>query len=160
MDQNEEQKYQQMRGEYIGLMAQLEHELTTLLIEYLGVENHREEFEKWFIEAPIPFNYKVSLLQRMEGENTIIQTNFPNFWKDFRELQKFRNMIAHSFGTHRGAMTSRGKVIPETEVTLKVLSGRLDKLRELENLVLDMLVTEYEGVIPPISADDYADWPL
>jgi len=78
---------QQMRGEYIGLMAQLEHELTTLLVEYLGVENKQEEFQKWFIEAPIPFNYKVSLLKMMEGENPIIETNLPNFWKAFHELQ-------------------------------------------------------------------------
>ena len=57
-------------------------------------------------------------------------------------------------------MTSRGEEIPETEITLKVLSGRLEKLRKLENLVLNMLVDEYEGVIPPISADDFADGPI
>ncbi len=160
MDQSEEQKYQQMRGEYIGLMAQLEHELTILLVEYLGVESNREEFQRWFVEAPIPFNYKVSLLKIMEGENPIIETNFPNFWKDFHELQKFRNIIAHSFGTHRGVMTVRGKIIPEEEVTTEVLLEKLNKLHDLENLILNMLVSEYEGVIPPISADDYADWPL
>ncbi len=32
MDRNEEQQYQQMRGEYIGRMASLEHLLTSLLI--------------------------------------------------------------------------------------------------------------------------------
>ena len=160
MDQSEEQKYQQMRGEYIGLMAQLVHELTTLLVEYLGVENKQEEFQKWFIEAPIPFSYKVSLLKRMEGVNPIIETNFPNFWKNFHELQKFGNIVAHSFGTRLGMMTARGRIIPEEEVTAKVLLGKLNKLRKLENQVLNMLVSEYEGVIPPISADDFADWPL
>ena len=160
MDQNEEQKYQEMRGEYIGLMAQLEHELTMLLVEYLRVQNHREDFEKWFVQASIPFSYKVTLLKRMEVENTIIETNFPDFWKDLYDLQKFRNTISHSFVTHRGMMTSRGEEIPETEITLKVLSGRLEKLRKLENLVLNMLVDEYEGVIPPISADDFADGPI
>jgi len=57
-------------------------------------------------------------------------------------------------------MTSRGKVVPEEEVTLRVLSRRLEKLRKLENLLPNMLITEYEGDIPPMSADVFADWPL
>ncbi len=157
MEQKKAPKYQAMRGEYIGLMAQLEHELTTLLVEYLGVQNHKEEFEKWFIEAPLPFHYKVNLLKMMEEENTIIKTNFPNFWEDFHELQKFRNTLAHSFSTCLGMMTSRGKIIPEKEITLKVLSHKLDKLRRLENIVLNMLADKYEGELPATSTDDFAD---
>ena len=141
-------------------MASLEHLLTSLIVEYLGVQNHREEFSKWFIEVPIPFNHKVTLLKRMEGDNPFFEINLPNFWKDFSELQKFRNIVAHSFGTFGGMMTTRGKMIPEKQVTFKALSGKLEKLRKLENQVLNMLVTEYEGVIPPISADDFADWPM
>lgn len=109
---------------------------------------------------PIPFNYKVTLLKRMEADNPLFETNLPNFWKDFSELQKFRNIVAYSFGTFRGMMTTRGKMIPEKQMTFETLSVKLERLRKVENQVLNMLVTEYEGVIPPISADDFADWPV
>jgi len=56
--------------------------------------------------------------------------------------------------------TFRGKIIPEEEVTTKVLLGKLNKLRKLENQVFNMRFSEYEGVIPPISADDFADLPV
>ncbi len=159
MNEERECQYIQMKGEYIGLMASLEYSLTSLIIEYLGVKNHREEFSKWFVEAPIPFNYKVNLLKRTECDNPLLETNLPNFWKDFSELQGFRNIVAHSFGSIGRMTTARGKIIPEEQVTFEALSGKLEKLRILENQVLNLLVTEYEGIISPISADDFVDGP-
>lgn len=57
-------------------------------------------------------------------------------------------------------VTARGKIIPEEEVTTNILLGKLNKLRKLENQVLNMLVSGYEGVTPSISADNFANWPL
>ena len=96
---NKEQQFLQMKGEFIGLMASLENALSLLLVEYLRVSSYSEEFTQWFIEAPLPFSYKVALLKKMKQENVILKTNFPNFWKDLDELQKFRNVLAHSFGS-------------------------------------------------------------
>ena len=76
----EDQLYQQMRGEYIGRMASLEYTLTHFIVELLGIGKRQEEFEKWFVEAPIPFSYKASLLQRLLKNDVIIKTNWPNIW--------------------------------------------------------------------------------
>ena len=46
-------EYDRMRGQYLGLVASLEMNLTFLLAEWLEVGNHRTEFHKWFMEAPI-----------------------------------------------------------------------------------------------------------
>ncbi|MFC1995764.1 hypothetical protein ACFLVM_02700 [Chloroflexota bacterium] len=80
MEDQQDQQYQQMRGEYIGLMASLEYTLSHFIVELLGIGSwsRREEFEKWFVEAPIPFSYKSSLLQRLLKNDVIIKTNWPN----------------------------------------------------------------------------------
>jgi hypothetical protein len=48
-------------GEYLSLMASTEYSLTFLIAETLEVGFKYEEFERWLIEAPIPFNAKVAL---------------------------------------------------------------------------------------------------
>lgn len=160
MSQEQEQQYQQIVGEYIGLMASLENALTILLIEYLNVQDFREEFSKWFIEAPIPFSYKITLLKRMMKDNIILSTNFPNFWKDLHELQEFRNVIAHSFGSFGDVITARDKKIPTQHVTSQAIYGKLTRLKKLEDAVKYMYYCKITGPMPPISADDYADWPI
>lgn len=57
-------------------------------------------------------------------------------------------------------ITARGKIISEEEMTTKVLLGKLNKLRKLENQVLNTLISGYEGVTPSISADGIANWSL
>ena len=160
MNENEEREYRQMQGEYLGRMASLEHMLTEYLLEYVHVENRREEFDKWFIEAPIPFNHKVALFKRLEGENPLMEVNFPEIWKDLYQLQRFRNTLAHSFVGFSGMMTARGKRVPAKQASIKSLSKNLEKLRRWENIILNMYADMIQGVIPPVSADDYADWPL
>ena len=160
MDDKQEQEYQQMRGEYLSRMASLEYMLTQYLLELLEVQNYNDEFNKWFNEAPILLSNKVNLLKEIMKENTIIEINFPDIWKDFNELQKLRNTVAHSFSGHFGIQTARGRRIPEKKVSYKALSQNLERLRKLENTILNMYVDLIEGVIPPISADDFADWPL
>lgn len=159
MENKKEQQYQQMVGEYIGLMASLENALTILLLEYLGVQNYQEEFSSWFLEAPIPFSYKVSLLKKMEQDNAILSTNFPDFWEDLDELHKFRNILAHSFGFLGNMMTSRGKKIPAEHVTYEVLNEKLTRLKKLEDTVKYMYDCEIIGSPEPFSSDDFADWP-
>ena len=73
MKNQKEQQYLQIKGEFIGLMASVENALSLLLVEYLQVHNYYEEFSKWFIEAPLPFSYKVELLKKM---NNIILRDF------------------------------------------------------------------------------------
>lgn len=156
---NKEQQFLQMKGEFIGLMASLENALALLLVEYLRVSSYSEEFTQWFIEAPLPFSYKVALLKKMEQENVILKTNFPNFWKDLDELQKFRNVLAHSFGSMGNMVTSRGKKVPTKDVTFKALSNKLSRLKRLEDDVKYMYYCAITGSPEPFSVDDFADWP-
>ncbi len=159
MKNQEERQYQQIKGEYIGRMASVEMALSLLLVEYLNVNSYYSEFSQWFIEAPLPFSYKVKLLKKMEKDNVLIKANFPNFWKDLDELQKFRNILAHSFGSIGNMMTARGKLLPAKDISLKAIESKLVRLKKLEDTVNMMYVSELEGTIPPFSADDYADWP-
>ncbi|MFC1947242.1 hypothetical protein ACFLXY_04895 [Chloroflexota bacterium] len=160
MDEKQEQEYQQMRGEYLSRMASLEFLLTQYLLELLEVQNYHDEFDKWFIETPIPLNNKVSLLKEMMKENTMIETNFPYLWKDFKDLQNLRTTLAHSFSGHFGIQTARGKKISEKKISHKALSQSIERLRKLENIILNLYVDLIEGFIPPISADDFADGPM
>ncbi len=153
-----EQEHQQMIGEYIGLMASLENALTSLLLEILCVQNCREQFDKWFMEAAIPFSYKVVLLKEIWKDDVILSTNFPNFWNDLYELQKFRNILSHSFGSLDNMMTARG--IPVEHVTSRVLRDKLARLRKLEDDVKYMYCCVITGTPEPFSADDFADSPL
>jgi len=57
-------------------------------------------------------------------------------------------------------LTARGKRIPARRVTFSTLQNKLEKLRSLENLIVNMLANEIEGTLPPISVDDFADWPI
>ena len=65
MDQEEQQQYQQMRGEYLSLMASLEYNLTLLIHDELLFADHHAAFYSWIIDAPIPFTSKVSLFEQI-----------------------------------------------------------------------------------------------
>lgn len=157
MENQKEQRYLQMKGEFIGLMASLENALSLLLVEYLGVNSYYEEFSKWFVEAPLPFSYKVALLKKMEQDNVLLKTNFPNFWKDLEELQKFRNVLAHSFGSIGSMVTVRGKKIPTKDVTFKALTDKLARLKKLEDDFKYMYYCKIMGSPEPFSTDDFSD---
>ena len=60
MKDQQKQHHQQMRGEYVGRMASLEYILTLFIVEILRIGHRQKEFEKWLVEAPIPFSYKAS----------------------------------------------------------------------------------------------------
>ncbi len=141
-------------------MASVENALSLLLVEYLRVNSYYEEFAEWFLEAPLPFSYKVILLKKMEGNNVLIKTNFPSFWKDLEELQRFRNVLAHSFDFLGDTITSKGRVVPTEDVTFEALMAKLDRLRKLEDTIRYMYDYAITGTPPPHSADDFADWPL
>ena len=158
MDQEQQELYEQMRGEYLSLMASLEHTMTVLLMEWLDVQNHREKFYNWFMAAPIPFNYKLMLLDEILKENTTVP--FRDICAQLRELHGFRNILAHSFRLGKSTLTARNKQIPAEHVTFDTLINKLDRVRLIENFVGHMLDIENEGLISPISADDFADWPL
>ena len=159
MNQEQEEIYQRMRGEYLSIMASLEYTMTFLLADYLEVNNYQNEFHKWFIEAPIPFKSKVTLFKKMlKGDPQIEQ--FGDIWKQLRDLQEFRNVLAHSFRQLDSTLTARGRTITAKHVSFETLREKLGKLRFLENLIGGMLYSELQGPLPPISADDFADWPL
>ena len=159
IEEDKEQQYQQMRGEYIGRMASLEYTLTLFIVEILEIGRGQAEFENWLVEAPIPYSYKASLLQRLLKDDVMIKTNWPNIWKDLKELQKFRNILAHTFIGFLGYQTNRGKRVDKERVELETLRHNLARLKELEDTVSYMYTCTIEGSMPPISADDYADWP-
>ncbi len=148
-----------MRGEYLSLVASLEFNLTFLLCEYLRPEHHAEEFQRWFMVAPIPFAWKVKLFEEIERESTML-SQFGDIWGDLKDSYQFRNILAHSFRMLDSAMTSRGKELPDEQVAFPILKAKLEKVRQLENLIGGMLYSELQGPLPPVSADDFADWPL
>ena len=158
MDQEQVREHDRMRGEYLGLMASLELNLTWLLAEWLDVGSHREEFRVWFIEAPIPFRAKVRLYEAVT-QNSLMDEQFGDLAKQMREYYDFRNTLAHSFRQFGGITTSRGVAVPAERISLVVLEDKLKKLSDLDNLVLNMLVSELEGPPERVFTDDYADWP-
>ena len=158
-DKEQDQEYNRMRGEYLSLMASLEFYLTLLMVEYRGVRRYREEFEDWFTKTPIPFGLKIRLFEAMLKDSYTLEMlgDIPG---QIRDSNGFRNTLAHSFRQSGETTTARGRKIPAEEVTFEVLEEKLDKLRSLDSLVLDMLVTEYQGTPQPVFTEDYADWPL
>lgn len=160
MDMSPEQaaEYNRMRGEYLGLMASLELNLTWLLTEWLDVGNHREEFRRWFIEAPIPLRAKLRLYEAVT-ENSMMTEQFGELPGQVRECYDFRNTLAHSFVQFNGVTTSRGIEVPEERVSLDALESSLKRLSELDSLVLNLLISQWEGTPERVFTDDYADWP-
>ena len=152
-----EREYERMRGEYLSLMASLEFNLTFLIVECLRVGNYRWEFHQWFTHAPIPLGSKIRLFDSMMGES--LRHQFGDVAPQLRKSQNFRNTLAHSFRQLDRTMTARGREVPAERVTFEALRDELEKLRILEDVIGGMLAAELQGPLPPISADDYADWP-
>ena len=155
---SEEAEYERMRGEYLSLVASIEYQMTFVLCEYLAVQNHPGEFFQWFTHAPIPFLSKLNLFEVFVKDSSMLE-QFGDVSVDLRDSYEFRNTLAHSFRRFHGSMTARGKEIPDERVAPAVLKQRLDRVRQLEQLVSAMLADQIEGFPPPISADDFADWP-
>ena len=147
-----------MRGEYLGLVASIELNLTLLIAEWLDVENHREEFHRWFVEAPIPFRSKVLLYETMTKDNSQLD-QLGDLPQQMRKSYEFRNTLAHSFRQFGGFTTSRGVEVPAGSISLDVLETNLQQLARLDNLVNNLLGWAIEGPPQPVFADDYADWP-
>ncbi len=157
-DKTHEPEYEQMRGEYLSLMASLELNLTFLLAECLDVRNHKEEFQRWFARAPLSLGSKLRLFESMT-KNSVLPNQFVSAVVQIRDSNDFRNTLAHSFRQFGRTMTARGREIPAEYVTFQVLRGKLVNLRQLENLISNMLADAIQGPLPPISANDFADWP-
>ena len=151
--------YQSMRGEYLSLMASLEFDLTFLVTEYLDIGNYHAEFSEWFTRAPIPFGWKISLFEKMIRANTMLE-QFGDICAQLRDFHDFRNTVAHSFRQMDRTLTARGKEIPAETVTFEALLQKLQQLRRMENLIESMVYSELQGPVEPISADDFADWPI
>ena len=158
IEEDRAREYDRMRGTYLGLMASLEMNLTFLLAEWLEVGNHREEFHHWFMEAPIPFRAKIRLYEAMT-KGGFLTDQFGDLAEQMREFYDFRNTLAHSFQHFGSVTTSRGIRVPEERVSFDVLEDKLQKLAQLDNLVLNLLGSEIEGPPEPVFTDDYADWP-
>ena len=158
-DQGQTYEYNRMRGEYLGLMASLEFNLTFLLVEWLDIGSHREEFHNWFIEAPIPFRYKVRLFESFTQDSWLIE-DLGDLAGRMRESYDFRNTLAHSFRQGRGITTSRGAEVPAEQASLETLQDKLETLANLDNFILNLLANEIEGPPERVFTDDYADWPF
>ena len=79
--------------------------------------------------------------------------------EQMREFYAFRNTLAHSFRGFRGVTTSRGETVPEERVSFEVLHEKLERLKSLDNLILNLLANAIEGPPERVFTDDYADWP-
>lgn len=161
MDSSSEQaqEYERMRGEYLSLVASLEFNLTVLICEFIDSPHHGEEFQRWFIAVPIPFNRKVQLFQELTKESTML-SQFNDLWGELKDIYDFRNILAHSFRMLDSTMTARGKAVPDEQVAFPILKAKLEKVHRIENLMGSILNDILQGPLPPISADDFADWPL
>ena len=157
-DQEQKREFDRMRGEYLGLMASIELNLTLLTAEWLDVESHREEFQRWFVEAPIPFRSKVRLYEAMTSSSSQLD-QLGDLPQQMRESYDFRNTLAHSFRQFGGLTTSRGVEVPAATISLDVLETKLQQLARLDNLVINLLGWAIEGPPQPVFTDDYADWP-
>lgn len=158
-DQEQKQEFDRMRGEYLGLMASIELNLTLLIAEWLDVESHREEFQRWFVGAPIPFRSKVRLYEAMTSDDSLLD-QLGDLPQQMRESYDFRNTLAHSFRQFGGFQTSRGVEVPADTISLDVLETKLQQLARLDNLVINLLGWAIEGPPQPVFTEDYADWPL
>lgn len=157
LDEDKKQKFDRMRGEYLGLVASLELNMTLLLVEWLDVGSRREEFQSWFVEAPIPFRSKVRLYEAMtEGNSQLDQLG--DLPLQMRESYDFRNTLAHSFRDFRGFTTSKGVEVPNERISLEILEDKLKQLARLDNLIRHLLGWAMEGPPQPVFTDDYADW--
>jgi hypothetical protein len=148
-----------LKGEFLSLMASTEYYLSQLIVEYLRIENHAQEFQDWFVTAPINFGCKVDLFRILSSEDSQLD-RFRSELNSLDSLLEYRNILAHSFGDHFGARTAKGRVIPAKKVTLPVLKSKIGILRMVDNLILNILVDFQTGPIPPCSADDFADGPM
>ena len=158
MNQEQVREFDRMRGEYLGLMASLEFNVTWLLAEWLDVGSHQEEFRRWFIEAPIPFRAKVRLYEAVT-EGSMMTEQFGDLAEQMRETYDFRNTLAHSFRQSDRLTTSRGVEVPAERISSETLEEQLKKLTDLENLLVNLLGSELEGPPERVFTDDYADWP-
>ena len=158
IDEEKVREYDRMRGQYLGLVASLEMNLTFLLAEWLEVSKHWEEFHNWFMGAPIPFRSKIRLYEALT-KNGGMDYQFRDLAEQMREFYDFRNTLAHSFHRFGSVTTSRGKEVPEESVSFEVLEDKLERLAVLDNLVLNLLANEIEGAPERVFTDDYADWP-
>lgn len=148
-----------LKGEFLSLMASTEYYLSQLIVEYLGIKNHSEEFHNWFVTAPINFGCKVDLFRTLSREDVQLD-QFRSQLNSLDSLWEYRNILAHSFGDHFGTRTAKGKEIAADKVTLPVLKSKIGILRKVDNLILNILVDFQTGPIPPCSADDFADGPM
>ncbi len=49
--------------------------------------------------------------------------------------------------------------MPAERVSLEALEDKLKALSQLDNLILNLLVSQWEGAPERVFTDDYADWP-
>jgi hypothetical protein len=131
MDQEHDKQYQQMRGEYLSLMASPEYSVTLLIHDELGFTNYHEAFSEWFIEAPIPFTSKISLLERMYKGKPLLK-KYGGLGDRIRELHDFRNTLAHSFIQFDQTLIPKGKAIPQQRVSFETFVSKLKMLQRIE----------------------------
>ena len=148
-----------LKGEFLSLMASTEYYLSQLIVEYLGINNHAQEFQDWFVTAPLSFGCKVDLFRTLSREDAQLN-QFRSELNSLDSLWEYRNILAHSFGDHFGVRTAKGREISADKVTLPVLKSKIGILRKVEDQISYILVCSEHGTIPPISADDFADGPM
>ena len=62
-----------------------------------------------------------------------MSSQFGDVGADLRDSYAFRNPLAHSFRWTNSTMTARGRQIPDEHVAFPVLQERLERLRQLEH---------------------------
>ena len=156
----DEREYHQLRGEYLSVAASLEYSLAWLIAYYLELGEH-EKFRRWFNETTISFRSRVELFDTLITlDDGWRDPNIADLPRRMLEVHRVRNLIGHSFRMGLGSMTARGRDLPEELENIEHIKELLEEAKKVENLIGDLLDYCMIGPIGPISADDYADWPL
>ena len=150
-----EQQIYALRGEFLSRAAYVEHMLTWVIAQDVGIRDHKQGFP-WFVRTPISATAKINLFESIHGGNTMLPTDF---CQRFRKMQRVRNVLAHSWaGSFSG--TTRGENLPDDLDDPDGLGEWIVEAKFFETWMSGMWADHEVGILPPISADDFADWPL
>ena len=107
-------------------------------------------FTRWFRRTPIPTRGKVNLFKSLYEKNTTVPASL---YDQIETVYKMRNLFAHSpvEGIFEAGVAASLSVERLARLTLEA--------EQIDNILLNMVADFMQGTLPPVSADDFADWP-
>lgn len=129
----DEKEIHRLRGEFLATVASIEYWTSLLTVVLIEPGKYSHEFDRWFLGASIPIRDRLRLFE------TVFATweedvNLKGLIKELREIHRFRNLLAHSFGWLGGShQTSRGKEIPPDTFSIPAIRQRLKDARRVNS---------------------------